>query len=376
MCDTLCLAGPTWGTSGRWFAKNSDRPPGEVQLVRPFPRGSDGSFAFVGAQPTWMWGCEHGVNEHGVAIGNERTYTALDAFSVAEPDALTGMDLVRHGLMRGRTAADALDVLTSQLDAHGQGGRCYEDDAERYFSSFLLCDAHEAWVLETSGRSWAARRVAERAGASISNRITLTRDWDRASADVAAGFDVDAWRDPSSPTGHADRRLDATRAVSGASAGDGPPLDRLVSLLRRHEGVDDGLDPVPPTEIGNDGSGVTVCMHVRGYSVTTSSIVVELAGSGSPIRVWACAGSPCVGVFVPFTAFASGDGPFVPSVLGDESVWRRFAALRDRAESAPDELAGIRAVLDPVEVALWSGERPADADITAAIDDALSTLGV
>ena len=80
MCDTLCTPGP----SGMVFAKNSDRPPGEVQVVWPFGRRASagctlrtqyltmddtGAHATFLSCPTWLWGAEHGVNEHGVAIG-------------------------------------------------------------------------------------------------------------------------------------------------------------------------------------------------------------------------------------------------------------------------------------------------------------------
>src|SRR6201995_4340249 len=113
MCDTLCAP----GRRGMVFAKNSDRPPGEVQITWPFGRrssagctlrtqyltiGDTGAHAAFLSCPTWLWGAEHGVNEHGVAIGNERIATTHDA--AGAPPALIGMDLVRLGLERARTA--------------------------------------------------------------------------------------------------------------------------------------------------------------------------------------------------------------------------------------------------------------------------------
>jgi secernin len=59
------------------------------------------------------------------------------------------------------TAGAALDVRTALLEKHGPGGSPRHNDpkAACYDSSFILADPGEAWVLETSGRDWAARRI-------------------------------------------------------------------------------------------------------------------------------------------------------------------------------------------------------------------------
>ena len=101
--------------------------------------------------PTWLWGAEHGVNEYGVAIGNERVSTTHDAAAAAP--ALIGMDLVRLGLERARTAAEAVDVLTGLLETIGQGGIADAAHQAAYDSSFLIADPTEAFVLETAGRT-------------------------------------------------------------------------------------------------------------------------------------------------------------------------------------------------------------------------------
>src|SRR5207248_9110898 len=111
------------------------------------------------------------------------------------PAALLGMDLVRLGLERGRDADEALAVMTTLLEAHGQGGSGEPGRDEPYHNAFLVADRHAAWALETSGRTWAARRV-ETGGLAISNRVSLSRDWTAASADVVAGSDFQRWRQP------------------------------------------------------------------------------------------------------------------------------------------------------------------------------------
>src|SRR5580700_4212672 len=224
MCDTLCAP----GRRGMVFAKNSDRPPGEVQIAWPFGRrssagctlrtqylsiGDTGAHAALLSCPTWLWGAEHGVNEHGVAIGNERVATTHDA--AAAPPALIGMDLVRLGLERARTAAEAVDVMTGLLETCGQGGIADAAHQEAYDSSFLIADPFQAFVLETAGSDYAVAPFP--AGAAISNRISLGRQWTRASDALAPGDDFERFRDAAEPTGSADLRLAASRGFLAAA---------------------------------------------------------------------------------------------------------------------------------------------------------------
>nr|BAG58619.1 unnamed protein product [Homo sapiens] len=73
------------------------------------------------------------------------------------------MDLVRLGLERGETAKEALDVIVSLLEEHGQGGNYFEDanSCHSFQSAYLIVDRDEAWVLETIGKYWAAEKVTE-----------------------------------------------------------------------------------------------------------------------------------------------------------------------------------------------------------------------
>lgn len=396
MCDTLCAI----GADRTLFGKNSDRPVQEAQVAEAYrarPPGGrvsathldlddTGAVALLGSRPTWMWGLEHGVNDDGVAIGNEKLYTVDDPHA-AEP-GLLGMDLVRLGLERGRTADDALDVMTELLERHGQGGSGEADHDEPYFSSFLVADPTGAWVLETSGRTWAARRVED--GAAISNRITLGTEWTRASSDVAPGTDFDRWRDPGTPTGIADHRLTATRRCVATSAPALTPAE-VVATLRHHgdqpwgaPGGDPSDVSPPPSDVYDDWSGVTVCMHVREYQVTNASMVAELpADDTAPLRAWIALGSPCASVYVPVFP-----PELVPSDLGEATTWARFAALRDRVESehGADELAEIRSVLGPLESELWeeadevasdpSAQESFVASVWSRVEPALDKLGV
>ncbi len=313
--------------------------------------GSDpGARALVGSRPTWLWGLEHGVNASGVAIGNEKIWTTDDPRRAAP--ALLGMDLVRLALERADTADDAVVVLTSLVERHGQGGSGEAERDEPYHNAFLVADRTVVWTVETSARTWAARRVDE-GGVAISNRVSLSRDWTDASHEVEPGADFQQWRAPTIPTELADHRLAATTACVTGAAPHELDARTVVATLRDHghgpRGApgDPAVDPLPSGD-EPDYRGVTVCMHVRGFQATTASMVVELAADhDEPDRVWTALGSPCASVYVP------GFPPHVAPELADAREWARFAALRDRAEHERCSIDEIRARLAPVEAELW-----------------------
>jgi secernin len=374
VCDTLVVV----AEDGTWFAKNSDRPPDEVQLFAQhgarapgaplrsqyLDLGSDpGAHRItLAAQPTWLWGFETGINEHRVAIGNETVYTTADRHSA--PAALLGMDLVRLALERSNTADAARVALCALVEQYGQGGSGWEHRDEPYFSSFLIADPLGAWIVETSQRSWVARPVAT--GAAISNRLSIGTDWTLASPDIRLGSDWQVHRDPKAPTAIADHRL----AVTTACARRAPSFAAIAATLRDHGPT----RPALPTSVGDDWSGVSVCMHVRGYQATASSVIAWLPRDPRRTpRYWAALGSPCVSVYVP----VDGDTG-LPDLLGDARTWHRFARLRERVEADPtgiDELHVIRAALDPIESELVD-DSSHRADSAARLDAALRSLEV
>src|SRR3954470_3904681 len=146
MCDILCALGPATDDGVTRFAKNSDRSPGERQVVELLPpRHEDATrttyleipavsetIGVLGSRPEWMWGLEHGVNEAGVAAGNATIYTILDPRGA--PNALTGMDLVPLGPERPTTAADAVGVIAEAIGRWGQGGSGHERADRPYWS--------------------------------------------------------------------------------------------------------------------------------------------------------------------------------------------------------------------------------------------------
>ena len=196
MCDTIAATGSATADGITLFGKNSDREPNEAQNLCHIPGqkhdSGDGvkctymsipqvakTNAVLLSKPFWMWGAEMGVNEHGLAIGNEAVFTRVPP---EKGPALTGMDLVRLALERAATAQTAVHIITDLIEAFGQGGNCGYTHKLFYHNSFLLADPESTWVLETAGRHWAAKQVD--GIYAISNKITIETSWDIASDDL------------------------------------------------------------------------------------------------------------------------------------------------------------------------------------------------
>ena len=197
MCDTIAATGTATADGITLFGKTADREPNEAQNLCHIPGqkhdlGASVKCTYISipqvaktnavllSKPFWMWGAEMGVNEHGLAIGNEAVFTRVP---YEKGPALTGMDLLRLALERAATAQAAVHIITDLIQTFGQGGNCSYRHKLFYHNSFLLADPESVWVLESAGRHWAAKRVD--GIYAISNKITLETSWDIASDDLA-----------------------------------------------------------------------------------------------------------------------------------------------------------------------------------------------
>jgi dipeptidase len=360
MCDSLIARGSRTVDGSTLFAKNSDRRGREIQPFVQFsealyPRGTrlrcshieidqvPETYRVMGHSPVWCWGFEHGVNEYGVAIGNHATWSR----EALEPrPGLIGMDLVRLGLERGRDAREALEVIASLLESHGQGGSAFSSEGDDgYQNSFVIADGGSAWVLETTARSWAARSVE---GAGLTNALTLGTDWQIGSRDLErtalaegywtrksrldfkAAYGLEAW-----PTFLTERRREASLARL-----DGLPLSLgdLKSWLRDH-----GSGEIPPeaSRAVEDPDRYSVCMHADPMSMTTASIALRIPAdptASEPWPVWISFATPCTGIFVPVYLegvipgeFASAGKPDAGFGGTEPSVWCAMRDLQDKA---------------------------------------------
>ena len=183
MCDTYVCLAPSTMDESVIFGKNSDRIISEAQLITysphlkyskgeevkcthiSIPQASE-SAAVLLSQPYYMFGAEMGANEYDVVIGNEAIITK----EPLKDSGLLGMDLLRLGLERGKSAKEALDVIIALLEEYGQGGS-HNLNGINYHNSFIITDTKEAYVLETAGDWWIVEIVKN--FRSISNDITI-----------------------------------------------------------------------------------------------------------------------------------------------------------------------------------------------------------
>jgi len=319
MCDTIVALGNSTTDGFVHFAKNSDREPNEGQYLEWIPRMTHPSgttvrctyleipqveetYAVLLSRPFWMWGCEMGLNEHGVVIGNEAVFTK-------EPCAKTGllgMDMMRLALERSTDSLQALELLIELLERYGQGGKSGYLQKTFYHNSFLIADPSSAWVLETAGRYWVAKQVRDTY--TISNGLTISTEWDMASPNLVEHAIQRGWcrsaKDFDFARCYSDRlytyfsqcRIRQQRSAELAQLGQ-LAVPELIATLRDHCPGDEDPNWTPAR-----GSMGQICMHA-GFgplrpSQSTASLVVRL----DPRLVTCYAtgtAAPCTGIFKP-----------------------------------------------------------------------------
>ncbi len=278
MCDTLYK----FKKEFTLFAKNSDREPDEAQYVEYYPHlefrdklratyievdhGGEVNSVVI-SRPYWMWGAEMGVNEKGVAIGNE----AIFSKKKRKEKRLLGMDLLRLGLEMGNSAREAADVMSEYLERYGIGGSNSIRTALYYDNSFLIADRNEGYILETEGREHQIQKI-EGSG-SISNFPRLRK-----------------------------YRLD----ILYSTMGQGVKRQILTSAgLRKIDEVENAFSLMRSHHSGfthpRNGSNGDICMH-GGYlsrrDQTANSFVVELRDDESVI--WSTfSNNPCISIYSP-----------------------------------------------------------------------------
>jgi dipeptidase len=293
-----------------------------------------------------------GSNEFGVTIGNEALFTREP---YQKESGLTGMDFLRLALERSKTAEEAMNTIIELLERHGQGGNCGYAHPIFYHNSFLICDAGDAWVLETAGKEWAAERVKD--VRSISNAITIGKTWDRASKGLVShavekgwckkAEDFDFSRDYSDPVytylSDARKRQGCTSDLLRSKRNSLTTSD-FMAVLRTHlRGSAEGYNP------GRGLVGADVCMH-EGYgpiriNQSTGSMVSEIT-KGDAIHWLTGTAAPCTSIFRPVW-IDSGLPECVktPEKLYDKSVmfWRHESLHREILKDFPTRIKAILA---------------------------------
>jgi secernin len=349
MCDTLVAMGDATLDGAVILAKNSDRQPNEAHMLAHLPAARHNAGAEVRcthisipqvaethevllSKPFWTWGCEMGVNAAGVAIGNEAVFTREP---YEKGPGLLGMDLARLALERAGTAQGAMGIIVELLEAYGQGGNHGYPKKQYYHNSFLIADAREAWVLETAGKYWAAEQV--HAVRTISNGLTIGREWDRAGSGLREHALDRRWASTAGEVG-LDRcfsdplytSLDGCRARQRRSAElleaqrGQITVATAITVLRDHGPramASEGWDP---------GRGLTmdaICAHASlgplRPSTTTGSMVAHLAPDLTTCWLTGTAAT-CTGIFKPVYLNGAGLpdlGPEPGGTYDGESLW-------------------------------------------------------
>ncbi|MFX1389480.1 MAG: C69 family dipeptidase [Promethearchaeota archaeon] len=298
MCDTYVALNSVTKDGNIIFGKNSDRILSETQLITYAPRKQYESneklkctyieipqvsetYAVLLSQPYWIWGAEMGANEHNVVIGNEAVWSK----EPLEDNGLLGMDLLRLGLERSKTAREALNIITELLEEFGQGG-VHLPNGLNYHNSLIIADPNAAYVLEMVGRWWIAEEIKD--FRSISNDLSIRGKGDLRKDGliehaINKGYCTDDNSFDFAITFASDQPMPSYVKCSmgqlSEKKGEITPKI-MMDFLREHEG--------------------NICRHKR-KDITAGSQVSHLRKGKKSIHWFTGSALPCLSIFKPYT---------------------------------------------------------------------------
>jgi secernin len=361
MCDTLAALPATTANGTVIFAKSADCEVNEANALVRIPRQkhvpgevvrlthlaipqAEEAYEILLTKAFWTYGCEMGINEYGLAMGEEAVYTTKE--TIEEKDGVIGPDLMRIGLERAKTCQEAIEIMTALLEEYGQGGNCEMSGNSHFDSSFLMADTHEAYILETAGRDWVVRKIDDIG--SISNLLTIHQDWDRYSEQT--GGERTDWaetyaRPEVPPTlGSPDRQsvtYNGLAQVRGSIS-----VKTAFDIMRHHN---PGYHPATAPAHQN------ICVHAgpqeNRWWQADGVMVTEVGDHGVMAWVTGTSGT-CVSIFKPvFLGVDLPDiGPLPTQNFNPDTLWWKHELLHRRAMADFDTLVSeIRADFDPIE---------------------------
>lgn len=341
MCDSLVALKPATFIQSVIYGKSADCEVNEANALVRIPRRRHGkgemvrtthlmipqselTYEIILTKACWTYGCEIGVNEFGLVMGEEAVYTKEDGSE--STDGIIGPDLARIALERTTNCREAISLMTSLLEQYGQGGNCEMKGNSHFDSSFLIADRDEAYLLETAGRKWAVKQVEK--FASISNMLSIQKDWDAISTPTSEKIDwADAYGRPEVPPllGSPQRQRVTQQALENHC---GSITVKTVFDIMRHHG--EGYDPAKAPAHQN------ICVHIgpqkNRWWQADGVMVTEVVGDDTVIWVTGTSGT-CVSIFKPvFLGVDLPDiGPQPTDIFNPQALWWKHELLHRRA---------------------------------------------
>ncbi len=361
MCDTFVALPSASASKSVIFAKSADCEVNEANALVRIPRKkhlpgeavrithlvipqAQETYEVILTKAFWTYGCEIGINEFGLAMGEEAVFT--NEAAKEDRDGIVGPDLMRLGLERAKNCREAIEIMTSLLEKYGQGGSAELKGNSHFDSSFLMSDTQDAYILETAGRQWAVRKI-DSVG-SISNLLMIGSDWDQIS--LKSGSQEVNWSKtyglPEVPPtlGSPDRQAITYNCLVSAN---GRFNVKTAFELMRHHG--EGYHPATADVHRN------ICVHVgpqeNRWWQADGVMVTDVGPRGMIAWVTGTSGT-CVSIFKP--VFLGVDlpkiGPAPTEHFNPQSLWWKHELLHRRAMADFDTLVPeIRQYFDALE---------------------------